>query len=130
MQHLDVVAQVAVKQRALEDALWHLAKVRPERMLRPMQGPSWRYRSKARLSVRHVVKKQAVLVGFHERKSSFVADIASCEVLPRHVSELLLPLRALVASMATRDCVPFFGWLLLSPCACEKTVSGLSSSAT
>jgi 23S rRNA (uracil1939-C5)-methyltransferase len=106
MQHLDAAAQVAVKQRALEDALWHLAKVRPERMLRPMQGPDWRYRQRARLSVRHVVKKQTVLVGFHERKSSFVADIASCEVLPRNVSELLLPLRALIGSMATRDRLP------------------------
>ncbi len=106
MQHLDVAAQVAVKQRVLEDALWHLGKVRAERVLRPMQGPSWRYREKARLSVRHVAKKQAVLVGFHERKSSFVADIASCDILPRHVSDLLLPLRALIASMATRDRVP------------------------
>jgi 23S rRNA (uracil1939-C5)-methyltransferase len=106
MQHLDVQAQVAVKQRALEDALAHLGKVRPERILRPMQGPSWRYRQRARLSVRHVAKKQAVLVGFHERKSSFVADIASCDVLPRNVSDLLLPLRTLIGSMATRDRLP------------------------
>ena len=106
MQHLDVAAQVAVKQRALEDALWHLGKVRPGQMLRPMHGPDWRYRQRARLSVRHVAKKATVLVGFHERKSSFVADIASCEVLPRNVSELLLPLRALIGAMATRDRVP------------------------
>ena len=106
MQHLDVAAQVAVKQRALEDALWHLGKVRPERILRPMHGPSWGYRQRARLSVRHVVKKGTVLVGFHERKSSFVADIASCDVLPRHVSAMLLPLRALIGAMATRDRLP------------------------
>jgi 23S rRNA (uracil1939-C5)-methyltransferase len=106
MQHLDVAAQVAVKQRALEDALWHLGKVRPERILRPMHGPSWGYRQRARLSVRHVVKKQTVLVGFHERKSSFVADIRSCDVLPRNVSGLLLPLRALIGAMATRDRLP------------------------
>ena len=95
MQHLDVAAQVATKQRALEDALWHLGKVRPERMLRPMHGPAWGYRQRARFSVRHVAKKGTVLVGFHERKSSFVAEISSCEVVPRHVSDLLLPLRAL-----------------------------------
>jgi 23S rRNA (uracil1939-C5)-methyltransferase len=106
MQHLDVAAQVAIKQRALEDALWHLGKVRPEQVLRPMQGPDWGYRQRARFSVRHVVKKNTVLVGFHERKSSFVAEIASCEVVPRHVSELLLPLRALIAGMAARDRVP------------------------
>jgi len=106
MQHLDVAAQLAVKQRALEDALWHLGKVRPERMLRPMRGPDWGYRRRARLSVRHVAKKGTVLVGFHERKSSFVADIASCDVLPPNVSRLLLPLRALIGSMATRDRLP------------------------
>lgn len=106
MQHLHVSAQVATKQRALEDALWHLGKVRPECVLRPIEGPSWGYRQRARLSVRHVVKKATVLVGFHERKSSFVADIASCQVLPRSVSDMLLPLRALVASMRGRDRIP------------------------
>jgi 23S rRNA (uracil1939-C5)-methyltransferase len=106
MQHLHVGAQVAVKQRALEDALWHLGKVRPERVLRPIEGPAWNYRQRARLSVRHVVKKGTVLVGFHERRSSFVADIASCDVLTKKVSDMLLPLRALVGAMASRDRLP------------------------
>jgi 23S rRNA (uracil1939-C5)-methyltransferase len=106
MQHLHVAAQVATKQRAVEDALWHLGKVRPERVLRPIEGPAWGYRQRARLSVRHVARKSAVLVGFHERKSSFVAEIASCDVLPPHVSELLLPLRALMTEMRSRDRLP------------------------
>ena len=106
MQHLHVTAQVATKQRALEDALWHLGKVKPERVLRPIEGPAWGYRQRARLSVRYVAKKGTVLVGFHERKSSFVAEIASCEVLPRHVSDMLLPLRALVGEMRSRDRIP------------------------
>ena len=106
MQHLDVAAQVATKQRALEDGLWHLGKVRPDRILRPMRGPDWNYRQRARLSVRHVVKKGTVLVGFHERKSSFVAEIASCDVVPRHVSDLIMPLRALIAAMPARDRLP------------------------
>jgi len=74
MQHLHVAAQVATKQRALEDALWHLGKVKAEQMLRPIEGPAWGYRFRARLSVRYVAKKGKVLVGFHERKSSYVAD--------------------------------------------------------
>ena len=106
MQHLHVSAQVATKQRALEDALWHLGKVRPGRVLRPMEGPAWGYRQRARFSVRHVVKKGTVLVGFHERKSSFVADISRCDVVPPRVSAMLLPLRELVASMASRDRLP------------------------
>ena len=97
MQHLHVGAQVATKQRALEDALWHLGKVKADQLLRPIEGPAWGYRYRARLSVRHVAKKGKVLVGFHERKSSYVADMDSCEVLPPHVSELLLPLRELIA---------------------------------
>jgi 23S rRNA (uracil1939-C5)-methyltransferase len=106
MQHLHVGAQVATKQRALEDALWHLGKVKAERMLRPIEGPSWGYRYRARLSVRFVAKKGKVLVGFHERKSSFVADMDSCEVLPPHVSAMLLPLRELIAAMDQRDRLP------------------------
>jgi 23S rRNA (uracil1939-C5)-methyltransferase len=106
MQHLHVAAQVAIKQRVLEDALWHLAKVRPEQVLRPIEGPAFGYRYRARLSVRNVHKKGTVLVGFHERKSSYVADMRSCAVLPPHVSALLLPLRALIGSMDQRDRLP------------------------
>lgn len=106
MQHLHVGAQVAVKQRVLEDSLWHVGKVKAERILRPIAGPSWGYRFRARLSVRHVVKKGGVLIGFHERQSSYVADMAQCEVLPPHVSALLLPLRALIGQMEGRDRLP------------------------
>lgn len=106
MQHFQPAAQVAVKQRVLEDNLWHLGKVRPETLLRPIEGPTWGYRYRARLSVRNVVKKGTVLVGFHERKSRYVADMTSCEVLPPHVSRLLVPLRALIGSMDQRDRLP------------------------
>jgi len=106
MQHLHIGAQVATKQRALEDQLWHLGKVRAEQLLRPIEGPAWGYRYRARLSVRYVAKKAKVLVGFHERKSSFVADMETCRVLPPHVSALLMPLRALVAAMDQRDRLP------------------------
>ena len=106
MQHLHVSAQVAVKQRALEDSLWHLGKVKPENILRPIQGPDWGYRYRARLSVRYVRKKSTVLVGFHERKSGFVADMKRCYVLPPAVSALLMPLRELVSGMQARETCP------------------------
>lgn len=106
MQHLHPAAQVAVKQRVLEDNLWHLGKVRAGQMLPPIEGAAWGYRDRARLSVRHVVKKGVVLVGFHERKSRYVADMMSCAVLPPHVSDLLVPLRELVAAMDQRDRLP------------------------
>ncbi len=106
MQHLDAAAQVAVKQRVLEDNLQHLAKVRPEQLLRPIHGPAWGYRYRARLSVRHVAKKGTVLIGFHERKSRYLADMQVCPVLPAPVSALLMPLRALIGSMDQRDRLP------------------------
>jgi 23S rRNA (uracil1939-C5)-methyltransferase len=106
MQHLHPSAQVAVKQRVLEDNLWHLGKLRPEQVLRPIEGPAWGYRNRARLSVRHVVRKGEVLVGFHERKSRYVADMSVCPVLPSHISALLPALRALIAAMSERDRLP------------------------
>jgi len=106
MQHLDAAAQVAVKQRVLEDNLWHLAKVRPDLILRPIEGPAWHYRHRARLSVRYVQKKDQVLIGFHERSSRYVADMRQCPILPAHASALLLPLRALIKDMDVRETCP------------------------
>ncbi|TNF54611.1 MAG: 23S rRNA (uracil(1939)-C(5))-methyltransferase, partial [Burkholderiales bacterium] len=106
MQHLHESAQVAIKQRVLEDNLWHLGKVKAETVLRPIQGPAWGYRYRARLSVRFVHKKGEVLIGFHERKSRYVADMQVCPVLPSHVSDLLLPLRALIFGMDARETCP------------------------
>ena len=106
MQHLHVGAQVAVKQRVLEDNLWHIGKVKAANMLRPIEGPAWNYRYRARLSVRYVRKKGAVLIGFHERKSHFVADMRECHVLPVVVSNLLLPLRQLIESMEAVQTLP------------------------
>ena len=106
MQHLEATAQVAVKQRAMEDNLWHLGKVKPENILRPIYGPAWGYRYRARMSVRDVLKKGTVLVGFHERKSRYVADMQTCPVLPPHVNALLMPLRALIESLQARANCP------------------------
>ena len=106
MQHVDVLAQVAAKQRVLEDNLERLGKVVPERILPPIVGPAWGYRNRARLSVHYVAKKGGVLVGFHERRSSFVADTLSCAVLPPHVARLVPRLREMFTAMTLRDRIP------------------------
>lgn len=106
MQHLDSRAQLAIKQRVLEDNLWHLSKVKPDVVFRPIAGPDWGYRYRARLTVRYVAKKGGVLVGFHERKSSYVADMTRCEILPPNVSAMLVPLRELVSGLSIRDRMP------------------------
>jgi 23S rRNA (uracil1939-C5)-methyltransferase len=106
LQHFDLRAQVAAKQRILEDALWHIGRVRPGRMLSPICGPSWAYRHRARLSVRLVPKKGGILVGFHERKSSYVAQMSSCEVLPPAVSGAIVQLKELAEQLSIRERMP------------------------
>ncbi|MDB5793429.1 MAG: rRNA ((1939)-C(5))-methyltransferase RlmD [Massilia sp.] len=106
MQHLEPTAQVAMKQRTLEDNLWHLSKVKAENIMRPLHGPTWGYRFRARLSVRWVAKKETVLVGFHERASAFVADITFCHILPPHLGGMLVPLRELIGSLSIYSQVP------------------------
>ena len=106
MQHLHVGAQVAVKQRVLEDNLWHISKVKPDNILRAIEGPAWGYRYRARLSVKNVRKKGSVLVGFHERKSRYVADMKECRVLAPHVGAMLMPLRELIAGMDAVEALP------------------------
>jgi 23S rRNA (uracil1939-C5)-methyltransferase len=106
LQHLDEPAQVAVKQRVLEDALWHIGKVRPGRILSPIRGPAWRYRHRARFTVRYVPKKGGMLVGFHERRSSYVADMTSCAIMPERISSLLPELRALIGRLSIHRRVP------------------------
>jgi len=106
LQHMEPSAQVAVKQRVLEDSLWHIGRVRPEQMLPPIQGAPWGYRHRARLGVRKVPKKGGMLVGFHEKKSSYIADMRSCEVLPPHLSALLVPLRELFGALSIADRLP------------------------
>ncbi len=106
MQHAGSSLQIAAKQRSLEDALWHVGRVRPETVLRPIEGPLWGYRHRARLTSRFVAKKGVVLVGFHERKSIFVADMETCEVLPVSLSKLLVPLRRLIEGLSCPDRIP------------------------
>jgi len=106
MQHIDTRTQIAAKQRVLEECLARIGKVTAETLLAPIHGLPWRYRSRARLSVRLVRKKGGVLVGFHERRSSFVVDMSACEVLPEFVSSALPDLRALVAELSFCDRLP------------------------
>jgi len=106
MQHLDATAQVAAKQRVLEDAFWHIARLRPTTILSPIIGPAWGYRRRARLTVRKVDKKGCVLVGFYEKRRSFVAEMDSCAVLPAPISELLVKMRELIAALSIPDRVP------------------------
>ena len=106
MQHLDSRAQVAVKQRVLEDNLQRIGKVKPEVVLPPIYGQPWGYRQRARLSVRHVLKKEKTLVGFREQNGKYVADMQHCEILTPKIASLLPLLGELNEKFTARDIVP------------------------
>ena len=105
-QHADSRTQMAAKQRWLEDNLERIGKVRAETLLPIIYGAEWGYRRRARLSVRHVPSRGGVLVGFRERRSSFIAQMNECHVLPPRVSALIAPLKALVDRLSVRARVP------------------------
>jgi len=103
MQHAELGAQVAAKQRVMEEALKRIGKVQVGSIYPPIYGPGWGYRYRARISVRVVPRKGGVLIGFHEKKSSYIADMTACEILPPHISDLLLPLRGLVVQLSVPE---------------------------
>ncbi len=105
-QHLDARAQVAAKQRVLEDNLLHIGKVTAGCILPAIHGEAWGYRHRARFSARYVQKKGGALIGFREKRSSYVTDMRTCEVVPARISALLVPLRGLIGGLARPERMP------------------------
>lgn len=106
IQHVAENAQVALKQRLVEETLKHIGKVTPQEILPAISGSGIHYRHRARLSVRFVAKKDAVLIGFREKHAHFVADITTCAILPQFMSNLLQPLRGLIQKLSVAKNIP------------------------
>jgi 23S rRNA (uracil1939-C5)-methyltransferase len=104
-QHADLATQLAAKQDGLLQNLARIGKVEPERVLPMIGGEEWGYRHRARLSVRRVERK-GVMVGFRERRSTHVADMHECPVLPPSISALIDPLRSLVDQLSVHSRLP------------------------
>ena len=105
-QHLDSRAQVAAKQRVLEDNLRHIGKVAPGSILPAIYGEPWGYRHRARFSARYVAKKGGALIGFREKRSSYVTNMTTCEVVPPRIAALLVPLRGLINGLSIAERLP------------------------
>ena len=106
LQHQDHAAQVRDKQAQLADKLARIGGVQPDGWLAPVVGPVWHYRRRARLGVRQVPRKGSVLVGFRERRSSYLTDMTECPVLDARLSALIAPLRTLIGDLSVPDQLP------------------------
>lgn len=107
LQHLNAAMQITTKQRALAENFERIGKVRPDSWLPPLTAESWGYRRKGRLSVRNVVKKGRVLVGFREEQNPrFVTEIERCEVMHPSLGPKVGLLAELIGSMDAIDTIP------------------------
>ena len=102
LQHMGSRAQILLKQETLLKHLRHIGNTEPEHILEPLTGKAWGYRSKARLGVRYVVKKDKVLVGFRERGSSFITETSRCEVLHASVGEIIDDLAQCISQLEAK----------------------------
>jgi len=106
LQHMSPEVQVARKEAVLREQLQHFGGLEPEEWLAPLTGPVTGYRSKARLGVKYVEAKGETLVGFREKRNSFIAQLRTCEVLIPDVGHRLSELRTLMHGLESRSRIP------------------------
>jgi 23S rRNA (uracil1939-C5)-methyltransferase len=109
LQHLSNQAQLHHKEKTLIEQLAHFAEFKNPKsslLLPPITGRSWGYRRRARLGVKYVAKKQAVLVGFREKNGRYLAQLQTCKTLAPRVDQLLVPLQQLIHSLNAFQAIP------------------------
>lgn len=105
-QHLSSNDQIKAKHEWLSSAFKQQGNVEPKSWLEPLQDISWGYRRKARLGVRYVAKKEKVLVGFREKKSSFITNMSRCEVLHPSIGNHLEDLSRCIERLSIKSHIP------------------------
>ena len=103
LQHWQPDSQISFKQSVLAEMLEHQADVQPEQWLEPVVGDRLGYRTKARLGVRYVAKKETALVGFRERSSNFLAELNECHILDPRIGFEIENLKTLISKLESRD---------------------------
>jgi len=106
LQHWQPDGQIQFKQSVLAELLEHQAHIQPENWLPPLVADRLGYRTKARMGVRYVEKKNTALVGFRERASNFLANLNECHVLDPRIGFEIENLKALISSLDARDHIP------------------------
>lgn len=103
LQHWQPDGQINFKQSVLAEMLMHQANAEPDHWLAPVVGDRLGYRTKARLGVRYVAKKETALVGFRERSSNFLAELNECHILDPRIGFEIENLKALISTLESRD---------------------------
>jgi 23S rRNA (uracil1939-C5)-methyltransferase len=106
MQHLNVKEQIQEKQKQMLDMLSRIGNCSPESILPPLVAKTWQYRTKARLSVRFVQKKNTALVGFREKNNPrYIAEVTACAILTDKLACSIHDLRELINTLDNPSCI-------------------------
>lgn len=102
-QHFDRSAQLTFKRDWLQGLFDDCP---PDSWIPTVSGQGVGYRSKARLGVKHVVKKGKTLIGFREVGSAYITEMTSCQVLVPELARLIEPLSRLIDELDSRSSIP------------------------
>lgn len=102
-QHLSHSRQIENKAAILAQALLPLE---PSQWLSPLLDTTSHYRSKARLGVRYVPKKERVLVGFREKMKPYITDTNDCPIMVDPIASLNQPLAEMISGLSQPDKIP------------------------
>jgi 23S rRNA (uracil1939-C5)-methyltransferase len=86
--------------------LFKSQQLSPQTTLAPLTAGNWGYRRRARLGVKFVIKRDRVLVGFRERRKSYITDMQNCPVLSDPCGRLIEPLAELIGGLEIFDRLP------------------------
>lgn len=106
LQHMDSDAQIRFKEDTLREHFAHFGGIEPEYWVPPMRSPALGYRRKARLGVKYVPARESVLVGFREKRNSFLTDIDRCVVLDPRIGDRITPLREMLHGLEAYRRIP------------------------
>ena len=79
LQHVAPASQIRRKEAVLAEQLAHFGGLQPESWLAPLTGPVTGYRGKARMGAKFIDARGETLVGFREKRNSFIADLHRCD---------------------------------------------------
>ncbi len=103
LQHLLPKKQLQFKQDVLNELFEHQLGISQLPWVAPITSSSTNYRRRARIGVKYLRKKERLVIGFHERRGRYLADINSCIVLRDNIGQRIDELRQLLSALTVFD---------------------------
>ncbi len=106
LQHLEHSEQLKHKMAVLKENLQHFGQITCNEWAEPLFDQIYGYRTKARLGVRYVRKKEQFLIGFREHNGRFITQMDQCDILIPEVGLHLQDLKKLITQLSISKEIP------------------------